>query len=74
VRLFIGLTSILVGAIGAYLIYKGSPPGGGPGVVANQAVLDEIRHVGLHNKRLQRIGLVLVLLGLVGQAILLLLP
>ena len=57
--LVVGLVPILLGVVGAYLIYHGSPPG--------------VR-VGRRNMRLQRIGLALVLLGCTLQAVLLFLP
>jgi hypothetical protein len=57
--LVVGLAPILLGVVGAYLIYHGSPPGG---------------RVGRRNIRLQRIGLALVLLGCALQAVLLFWP
>ena len=54
--LVVGLAPILLGVVGAYLIYHGSPPGG---------------CVRRRNIRLQRIGLALVLLGCALQAVLL---
>jgi hypothetical protein len=54
--LVVGLAPILLGVVGAYLIYHGSSPSG---------------RVRRRNLRLQRIGLALVLLGCALQAVLL---
>ena len=71
----ITLVSILLAAGGSWLIYTGSPVGGGPGVIANQALLDEMKRAALRKLKQRRIGLALVLSGCALQAFsLLLLP
>jgi len=70
----IGLLSLILIAVGTYLLYKGSPPGGGPSVFSNERVLAEIQRVRSRNQRLQRSGLALLLLAAALQTILLIFP
>ena len=64
----ITLVSSLLVAGGIWLIYTGSPVGGGPGFYADQALINELRRVGLRKRTQRCIGLALALSGCALQA------